>query len=103
MESRRGFLKTLGKLGAAVGIMTSMAACFRTLPKPHSHPTPGPHKHPAREAKIPATPKAKIKLKPRSDGMSKMLAGTDLASNSTTSNADAFFSKYPAAGEAILK
>jgi len=50
-NTRRGFLKTLGKLGAALGIMTT-AAC---LPKMHDH---GGHKHPLK-ANPPTTPKAK--------------------------------------------
>jgi len=49
MEDRRGFLKTLGKLAAAVGITTTSAACFQKL---HDH---GGHKHPLK-AKNGTTP-----------------------------------------------
>jgi len=78
-DTRRGFLKTLGKLGAALGITTA-AACSA-----HHHGHHGGH-HPPK-AKPRTAPKAKIELKPRSQGASKMVEGQiKFAGNVTTTN-----------------
>lgn len=69
MENRRGFLKTLGKLGAALGITT--AACSSSHHRGHHYPKHPKHPkhptHPTRKATIGTAPKAKIKTPSHSE------------------------------------